>query len=92
MCAYALWSFDVTQVYLQCAAMLTRPVFVRPPGEIADPNSRLLTPRKAIFGPSDSGDYWYDTVAKVLTTYVRLRVATGDPVLYYQRAFCGLAR
>lgn len=63
--------------------MLTRAVYVRPPREIANPDPHLLRLRKALYGMSDSGKYWHQTLARVLKKDRDLHVATGDPTLYY---------
>lgn len=67
---YGLWSFDVAQAYLQSAAMLTRGVYFYPPRELTYPDIHLFLLRKAVYGLSDSGDYWHDTLPKLLNNYI----------------------
>lgn len=91
MLRYALWSFDAMQAYLQSAVMLTRVVYVRSPLDISNPDTHLLRLKKALYCLSDSGDYWHDTLSRVLKKRCGIRVATGDPALYFRGAVEGRA-
>lgn len=81
---YALWSLEVTQAYLQSAAMMSRFVYVRPRKEKANAQNLPLRLRKALYGLSDSGDYLHDALARVLKDDVGMSAETGDPALYFR--------
>lgn len=62
---------------------LTRSVYVRPPCELADPNSCLLRLLQDLYWLSDSGDYSHETLTRVLKVESGLQPSTGDPSLFY---------
>lgn len=83
MRGYKLWSFDVTQAYLQSTVDLSRPVYICPSRELAEPDVYLLRLCKALYGLSDSGDYWNETLPRTLKAAIGLMPSTGDHVLYH---------
>lgn len=76
-------SLHVTQAYIQSTNNQARCVYVRPPHELDDPKVCFLRLRKALYALSYSGEYWHDTLWKVLFSDIELQSSTGDPDVCY---------
>lgn len=63
--------------------MLRHVVYVRPRTELADPRTKLLQVQTALYGLSDSGDYWHDTFPRVLKDGIGLTFTTVYMALCY---------
>lgn len=83
---YRLSSFHVIQAYLQITTNLARPFYIRPPRELPDAYQYLLRIRKALYGLSDSGDYWHHTLDRTKPRDVGLVPSIGDQALYCDSA------
>jgi Reverse transcriptase (RNA-dependent DNA polymerase) len=70
--------------YLQSASKLQRKIFVRPDILQLDPD-QLLQVMKPLYGLSDAGDYWGQTLTDHHTKELRMEQATGDFSLFYKR-------
>jgi hypothetical protein len=80
-----VWSSDVHQTYLQAATPLLRDLYVKPPQEsIHLRQNELLKLLKPLYGLSDAGDYWSQTLSSFLTQQLRLKQATGDFSLFFR--------
>lgn len=66
--------------------MLTRTLYVRAPRQLDNPYTHLLRLRRALYGFSDSGDYWDETLARELGNHTNRGVSMGDPALYFGNA------
>lgn len=81
---FDIWSADVTQAYLRAVCRLQRKVFTCP--EVLD-----LSPEELIqiilpmYGLTESGDYWHETLHYHHMSNLRIRQSTGDFSLFYRR-------
>jgi hypothetical protein len=85
MLDFDIWSTDITQAYLQSSSNLQREIFVRPDVLELDEN-QLLQVVKPLYGLSDSGDYWNETLTDHHLQDLSMEKATGDFSLFFCRA------
>ena len=80
---FDLWSSEVKLAYLQSSEPLTRRVFIKNPAPEfgLQPNEcfELLRP---LYGLSDAGDLWHQTLHSVLVRDLGLVPTKADPSLY----------
>lgn len=81
---FDIWSFDVTQAYLQSAEELKRDEFTKPK-EIELQPGELLQLLQPLYGLSDSGDHCCETLAKFHVNNLRIKQATGDLSIFFRR-------
>lgn len=74
---FNLWSTDFNQAYLQSASNLRRRIFVRPDILELDDDT-LLQIVKPLYGLSDAGDYWGETLTEHHTKELDMEQTTGD--------------
>jgi hypothetical protein len=74
---FNIWTIDVNQAYLQAAVDLQRKIFTKTDvlnlGE-----DELLQVIKPLYGLSDSGDYWAETLSAHHMEDLRMTQATAD--------------
>ena len=84
---FDVWTSDVKLAYLQSTEPLTRRVFISNPAPEFElsPNEcfELLRP---LYGLSDAGDLWHQTLHAHLVNDLGLVPTTVDPSLYFARA------
>jgi hypothetical protein len=80
---FELWTMDVRQAYLQAASNLKRDVFIRP-HELELSQDELLQVIKPLYGLSDSGDYWSETLVKHHLRALHMSQATADFSLFFR--------
>lgn len=81
---FDLWSTDINQAYLQSASNLRREIFVRPDVLELD-KDQLLQVVKPLYGLSDAGDYWGETLTEQHLKELNMEQATGDFSLFFKR-------
>jgi hypothetical protein len=82
---FDLWSSDVNQAYLQSAEQLQRDIFIRPDELILAPNEllQLILP---LYGITESGDYWDETLTEHHTNDLGMTRTKQDFSLYFKHA------
>ena len=55
---WSVWTYDVTQAYLQSDVPFSRDVYLKPPPHLDVPAGTIFKLNKAIYGLSDAGDDW----------------------------------
>lgn len=75
---------DVNQAYLKAGSKLQRQVFFKPSEIELGPNE-LLQIIRPLYGLSDSGDYWYETLTQCHISRLRMKQSTGDFALLFRR-------
>lgn len=80
-----IWSQDDRQVYLKSTEKLLRDVSVKPPDEFQLSSDQLLKLLKPLYGITYAGDYWYNTLTKLLHSDLKILPRTGDRFLFRRR-------
>jgi Reverse transcriptase (RNA-dependent DNA polymerase) len=80
---FDLWSSDVNQAYLQSAAKLQRDIFVRPEELNLGPNE-LLKLVLSLYGLTEGGDYWGETLTNHHTDDLKMKQTKGDFSLFFK--------
>lgn len=86
-----LWGFHVTQVYLQSDTELVRDFYIEPPAALGLDNRKLLRVVKALYGLTDTCDYWHHTLRSVFVDKLGMQPSPGDPALYSKDVYGWLA-
>ena len=81
---FEVWSTDVDQAYLQSASQLQRDIFIKPDWLELGPNEflQLLLP---LYGLSESGDYWYETLTRYTVDECRFQQSSVDLAMFFRR-------
>ena len=74
---FNLWSTDINQAYLQSVEKLQRKIFVLPDVLQLD-NEQFLQVVKPLYGLSDAGDYWGETLSEHHKKELKMEQATED--------------
>ena len=82
---FDIWSSDVTQAYLQAGAKLQRKVFTRP-NILNLAQNELLQVILPLYGLTDSGDYWHETITKFHLNELRMKQLAGDFSFFFRKA------
>jgi hypothetical protein len=80
---FDLWTMDVRQASLRAASNLKRDVFIRH-NEIELTQDELLQIIKPLYGLSDAGDYWAETLVQHHIRALRMSQATADFSLFFR--------
>jgi hypothetical protein len=83
---FCIWSQDVRQAYLQSSENLKRKVYLKPSKEFELPSDHFLELLKPLYGLSDSGDYWNETMTRHLKEDIKMSTISGDMSLFYKHA------
>lgn len=75
---FRIWSYDVTQAYLQADDKLQRLVYIKPTNEFGLKGGQLLQLVQTLYGLSDVGDYWDSTMANHLRKEIGMQQASLD--------------
>lgn len=78
-----IWTSDVRQAYLQSDEKLSRPIFIKnvvPEFEISSDEALHLV--KPLYGLSESGDLWFETLDKHHKKELGMKPLRSDPALY----------
>ena len=81
---FDIWSTDIKQAYLQSASKLKRKIFIKP-DEIELSQEELIQIIKPLYGLSDSGDYWDETLRIHHLENLKMKQSTGDLSLFFKR-------
>lgn len=81
---FYLYSIEVTQASLQSAAALHQNIFIKPDVIELNPEE-LLQLTKPIYGLTESGDYWDETLLKQQIEDLGMNATTGDHSLFFTR-------
>jgi hypothetical protein len=76
----------VRQAYLQSSENLKRKVYLKPSKEFELPSDHFLELLKPLYGLSDSGDYWNETITRHLKEDIEMSTISGDMSLFYKHA------
>jgi Reverse transcriptase (RNA-dependent DNA polymerase) len=80
---FDLWSSDVNQAYLQSASKLQRDIFIRPE-ELNFGLNELLKLFLPLYGLTEGGDYWRETLTKHHTDDLKMKQTKGDFSLFFK--------
>ena len=80
---WAVWSLDVDQAYLQSGSPLRKDVLCKTK-QINLDSDEYLQLQLALYGLSESGDYWSETLAMNHTQDLGFPQAFTDPSLFYR--------
>jgi hypothetical protein len=80
---FEIWRMDVRKAYLQAASDLKRDIFIRP-DVLELTQDELLKVIKPLYGLSDSGDYWAETLVQHHLRDLRTSQATADFSLFFR--------
>jgi transposase InsO family protein len=80
---FDLWSSDVNQAYLQSAAELQRDIFIQPEELALGPNEliKLVLP---LYGITEGGDYWGETLTNHHINDLEMKQTKGDFSLFFK--------
>ena len=81
---FDIWTTGINQAYLQSAENLRRKIFVRPDVLELEPNE-LLQVVKPLYGLSDAGDYWGETLTENHLKELEMDQVTGDFSLFFKK-------
>eukprot|EP00171_Calliarthron_tuberculosum_P005221 IDg5221t1 len=79
-----VWSIDIKQAYLQSGSDLQRKIFINPKEMILGPEE-LIQVIKPLYGLTESGDYWCETLINFHIHNLRMHQSTGDFALFFRR-------
>jgi Reverse transcriptase (RNA-dependent DNA polymerase) len=82
---FDLWSSDVNQAYLQSAEQLKRDIFIRPDEFMLAPDEllQLILP---LYGITESGDYWGETLTDHHINDLKTTQTKQDFSLFFKHA------
>jgi Reverse transcriptase (RNA-dependent DNA polymerase) len=80
---FDLWSSDVNQAYLQSASRLQREIFTRPDELNLGPNE-LLQLVLPLYGLTEGGDYWGETLADHHSNDLGMRKTKGEFSMFFK--------
>lgn len=82
---FDLWSSDVNQAYLQSAEQLKRDIFIRPDELMLAPDEllQLILP---LYGITESGDYWGETLTDHHINDLKMTQTKQDFSLFFKYA------
>lgn len=60
-------------------------LYIKAPKEFQLGEDKLLKLRKPLYGPTDAGDYWHNTLVKHLKWDLRMSSTTGDLSHYVKK-------
>lgn len=93
---FHIWTPDVQQAYLQPTIPLLRDIFIKnAASEFELRSERCLKLLRPLYGLSESGDLWYETIAKHCKDDLKLQTMRSDTALRYLKngktlhGFCG---
>jgi Reverse transcriptase (RNA-dependent DNA polymerase) len=81
---FNIWSTDINQAYHKSSSNIQRKIFVRPDVFQLDPD-QLLQVVKPLYGLSDAGDYWGQTLTDNHTKEFHMEQATVELSLFFNR-------
>jgi transposase InsO family protein len=83
---FEIWSTDVNQAYLQAATPLLRDVFIKAPDVLTLNQGELLRLLKPLYGLSEAGDYWSETLRTFHLTAMQMEGMCGDMCMFMKHA------
>ena len=81
---FDMWATDINQAYLQSASELRRKIFLRPDVLELSPD-HLIQVLKPLYGFTDAGYYWGETLTDHHKKLLEIKQAEGDFSLFYKR-------
>lgn len=88
MLKHRLWSQDVSQAYLQSFSLLRRDVCVQPKHGFPLQSGQSLKFFKPLYGLTDSGNYWHDTMKQHLKGDLNMNQTTDDLACFTKARKC----
>jgi Reverse transcriptase (RNA-dependent DNA polymerase) len=85
---WEIQSHDVTQAYLQGDTM-SRSVYLKPPPELELQGKYLLLV-KPLYGLTDAGDIWHQTLSEFIKRSLSMHELIGDPGVLYHSNTSGI--
>jgi hypothetical protein len=83
---FPVWTIDVDQAYLQAEVPLQRRIYIAPKEGVQLRPTELLQLVKPLYGITEAGDYWGETVRSHHLNDLSMTPCDGDLSTYYKRA------
>ena len=80
---FRLWSVDVAQAYIQATANNMRSIFCEGPVELELSADEVLQIMRPLYGMTDSGDLWCDTMRHHHITDLNMTPLASDNAIYH---------
>jgi Reverse transcriptase (RNA-dependent DNA polymerase) len=84
---WELQSLDISKSYVK-GENLQRDIYMAPPKKLFLEN-RMLKLVKPLYGITDAGDIWYETLIVFIQSQLSMRKLTGDPGVLFRTTFDG---
>lgn len=83
---FEIWTADVRQAYLQSEDPLSQNIFIEDVApEFERPTDQDVRLLKPLYGSSESGDLWFNTLDKNYKDELAMKTLRTDPALYVKR-------
>lgn len=81
---FRLFITDVCQAYLQSTDELLCDVYIEPGKDFEPGSQHICKLLRALYGLSDSGDYWGHTFSRHISEYLGMTPTTADAAFFFK--------